>query len=140
MKNLLPSLFIFCCLFTMSSSCNNKIQTKNGNSEIVQKTEDVNQIDKPEMTPHNMTEGCHGVRKTVRTVTDKEGEIMLIGNIVLISIPPGTRRYKVCEVDVPEELKIEGLKVRFSGEVLEIFHNERLMGTPTRLTRIDIIK
>jgi hypothetical protein len=123
----------------MSSSCNNKIQTKDGNSEIVQHTEDINQIDKPEMTPHNMTEDCHGVRKTVRTITDKEGEIMLIGNNVLISMPPGTRRYKVCEVDVPKELKVEKLKVRFSGEVLEIFHNERLMGTPTRLTKIDII-
>ena len=140
MKNLLPILFTFCCLVTMSSSCNNKIQTQDGNSEIEQKAEDLNQFDKPEMTPHNMEENCHGVRKTVRTVTDKEGEIMLIGNNVLISIPPGTRRYKVCDVDVPEELKVEGLKVRFSGEVLEIFHNERLMGTPTRLTSIDIIR
>ena len=140
MKNLLSILFTFCCLVTMSSSCNNKIQTQDGNSEIEQKAEDLNQFDKPEMTPHNMEENCHGVRKTVRTVTDKEGEIMLIGNNVLISIPPGTRRYKVCDVDVPEELKVEGLKVRFSGEVLEIFHNERLMGTPTRLTSIDIIR
>ena len=140
MKKLLPILFIFCGLVTMSISCNNKINSNDNQSEIEQKTEEISQIGESEMTPHNMKEDCHGVRKTVRTITDKEGEIMFIGNNVLISIPPGTRRYKVCDIDVPEEMKIEGLSVRFSGEVLEIFHNERLMGTPTRLTRIDIIK
>jgi hypothetical protein len=140
MKDLLTILFIACSLGTMSSSCNNKTKSNDGQSETVQMVEELSQFDKPEMTPHNMEEDCHGVRKTVRTVTDKEGEIMLIGNNVLIRIPPGTRRYKVCDVDVPEKLKIEGLKVSFSGEVLEIFHNERLVGTPTRLTSIDIIK
>ncbi|MFT4534050.1 MAG: hypothetical protein ACJA1A_000213 [Saprospiraceae bacterium] len=140
MKKLLPLFFITCGLITMSSSCNNKINSSDSQSEIEQKTEEVSQIDKPEMTPHNMEEDCHGVRKTVRTITDKEGEIMLIGNNVTISIPPGSKRFKGCDEDIPKELKIEGLKVRFSGEVLEIFSNERLMGTPIRLTKIHIIK
>lgn len=140
MKNLFPLLFIFCGLVTMSSSCNNKIQTKDGESGVELKAEDADQFDKPEMIPHNMEEDCHGVRKTVRTIKDKEANVMIIGNNTLISIPPGMRRYKVCEADIPKELNVEGLRVKFSGEVLEIFHNERLMGTPTRLTKIDIIK
>lgn len=124
----------------MSSSCNNKIKSEDKPTEITKKIEDEIQMDKPEMTPHSMEADCHGVRKTIRTVTDKEGVIMLIGSNITISIPPGTKRYEVCDVDVPKEFKKEGLKVRFSGEILEIFHNERLMGTPTRLTKIDIIK
>ncbi len=124
----------------MSSSCNNKIQKEGGQSETVRKSEIVDHDDKPEVIPHSVKEDCHGVRKTIRTITDKNGEIMLIGNNVTISIPPGTKRYKVCDIDVPKELKVEGIKVRFSGEILEIFQNERLMGTPTRLTKIDIIK
>lgn len=124
----------------MSSSCNNKIKNQDNPTETTNKIEDESQIDKPEMTPHSVEADCHGVRKTIRTITNKEGEIMLIGNNITISIPPGTKRYKVCDVDVPKELKIEGLKVRFSGEILEIFHNERLMGTPTRLSKIDIIR
>lgn len=140
MKNLLSLLLIVCALVTMATSCNNKINSSDGRSETEQKVEEVSQIDKPEMTPHNMEEDCHGVRKTIRTISNLEGEIMLIGNNILISIPPGNKRFKLCHVDIPKELKIEGLKVRFSGQVLEIFNNERLMGTPIRLTEIDIIR
>lgn len=140
MKKLLPLLLLFCGLLMMSSSCNNKIKSDISDSEVEEIAEDIELIDTPEMTPHNMEKSCHGVRKTIRTVVDKEGEIMMIGENILISIPPGTRRYKVCDIDVPKELKVEGTKVKFSGEILEIFPNERLMGTPTRLTKIDKIK
>jgi hypothetical protein len=87
-----------------------------------------------EMIPHSTEEDCHGVRKTIRMVENKDGEIMMIGNNITISIPPGTKRYKVCAI--PDHLKVNGTKVRFSGEILEIFPNERLVGTPTRLVEI----
>ena len=139
MKNLFSILIIVSGLVAMSTSCNNKMNSNISQSKIEQTDQDGTQIDNPEMTPNNMKEDCHGVRKTIRTVKDKEGEIIFIGNNILISIPTENKRYKVCDTHMPEVLKVEGVKVRFSGEILEIFHNERLMGTPTRLTKIDII-
>lgn len=125
MKNLFVAYILIFGLTAMSASCNNKTKPLGTDVKVEQGSE---------MIPHSLKEDCHGVRKTIRTVKDKQGEILMIGSNVTINILPGTERYKVCEV--PEEIKIDGTKVKFSGEVLEIFPNERLMGTPTRLTEI----
>jgi len=138
MKILFP---VFLVLFTMTvttSSCNNKVKSESID-QVEHENNEETQVDiNTDMIPHSPEEDCHGIRKTIFSAKDKEGEIMMIGDNVLINIPPGTTRYKIC--DVAQELKVEGLKVRFSGLVLEIFSNERLIGTPLRLSRIDIIK
>ena len=134
MKNLFLPLILICCLTAMSSSCNNKTKQMGDEIKEEQKSDITTETQDSEMTTQNMKEDCHGVRKTIRKVKDKEGEILMIGNNVTISIPPGTERYKVCEVS--EEIKKDGIKVKFSGEILETFPNERLMGTPARLTEI----
>ncbi len=136
MKKLLPILLVIFAVVATASSCNNKVKSIDHTEH--ESHEEVNVETNSDMIPHSSEEDCHGVRKTIHSIKDKEGEIMMIGGNILISIPPGTKRYKIC--DVAEEIKVEGLKVRFSGVVLEIFPNERLMGTPMRLSSIDIIK
>ena len=79
-------------------------------------------------------EDCHGVRKGIRDLEDEIGYIMVSGSFYLITTDEGAKRYNPC--DLPENLKVDGAKVRFSGKVLEIFMNERLVGTPFRLKSV----
>jgi len=97
--------------------------------------------DKAEITTENvpqMDEGqnadCHGKRNVVRSVKSKIGIVMQVGGLYIISDELGTRRYYPC--NLKEDLQKEGMKVIFDGEILEIFPNERLIGTPFRLTFI----
>jgi hypothetical protein len=79
-------------------------------------------------------EDCHGKRKVDQTIEDVNASIVKIGDKYVIATNGGNSRYLPCEI--PGRLKKEGLLVRFSGEVLEIFPNERLIATPFRLKNI----
>jgi len=137
--------YTLCLSFFMilsMASCNKKaivVDEQEKAAEINQPTvEDVVNSDfKPgqtDMIPHSDEEDCHGVRKTIRSLENIEAEVMVVGSHYLLSIPPGTKRYKPCEI--PKSMRTEGQKVTFSAIVLEIFPNERLMGTPIRLEKI----
>lgn len=79
-------------------------------------------------------EDCHGKRNVSQTLEEVDASILKIGDKYVISTNNGNQRYNPCEL--PEKLKMEGILVRFSGEVLEIFPGERLMATPFRLWNI----
>ena len=89
---------------------------------------------RPTSAANSGEEDCHGVRKVVQVITDRQGMIVRIGNRYLISSLSGTSRYKTCEI--PAHFRKEDMLITYSGEALEIFHNERLMGTPFRITDI----
>ena len=133
-------------LIALSASCNNKtvpVKTEEVTPVVKQPSiTDVLSSDLPttdnadSQIPHSSEADCHGVRKTIRRIKNQDAEILKIGENYLLSIPPGTRRYNPCEV--PEDFQTEGLKVTFTGLQLEIFPNERLMGTPLRLEDISL--
>ena len=79
-------------------------------------------------------EDCHGKRNVVQNLEEVEGTIMNVANRFIIATNDGTSRYNPCEL--PGKLKKEGMPVRFSGDVLEIFPGERLAATPFRLRNI----
>jgi len=79
-------------------------------------------------------EDCHGKRVITQSLEEVEASILKIGDKYVISTNNGNSRYNPC--DLPTKLKQDGMLVRFSGEVLEIFPNERLMATPFRLRNI----
>ena len=144
MKKSLLYIVIATSLIALSASCNKKIAPAE-NEEVVEIKQptisDVSPGSLPTMDnqiPHSDVADCHGVRKTIRRIENKKAEVVKIGEFYLLNVPPGTRRFKPCEI--PEAMKIEGLKVIFTGLQLETFPNERLMGTPLRLEDISIVK
>lgn len=136
-------LLLVCFTIASASSCKTNASV-NSKKEVV--TESIDDINGPSehlnpengAIPHSTESDCHGVRKTIMVINNQEAEIVKVGERYLISIPPGTKRYNPCKL--PERAKVENLKVVFSGEVLEIFQNERLSGTPFRLSSLDILK
>jgi hypothetical protein len=72
-------------------------------------------------------------RKTERVVTNESGVIMRLNETTyVISADNQTQRYTLC--DLPDALKHDGMKVKFSGNVKEIYANERWMANPFELT------
>lgn len=143
MKFNIQLLLLICMTISIASSCKTKSSVNSTQDAVVESIDDINGPSEhmnPNngATPHSNESDCHGVRKTIMVLNNKEAEIINVAGQYLISIPPGTKRYNPCEL--PEKAKVENLKVVFSGEVLEIFQNERLAGTPFRLTTLDIIK
>ena len=125
-----------------TTSCNNKanVPTKSEKTEKFPTEVATEVFEKSEITKEGAPElndehdDCHGVRKTIQNLIDQKGNIMNVGGRFVIGIDEGNRRYNPCEID--DKLKVEGLKVQFSGDVLEIFMGERLIATPIRLKYI----
>ena len=82
----------------------------------------------------DLVEDCHGKRRVSQTLEEVNASILKVGDKYVISADGGNSRYNPCEL--PSKLKKDGLSIRFSGEVLEIFTNERLIATPFRLKNI----
>lgn len=81
-----------------------------------------------------MEEDCHGKRKVTQNLEDVSGSILNVGGLYVITSEGGNNRYNPCELS--NKYKKDGIQVRFSGDVLEIFPNERLVATPFRLKNI----
>ncbi len=72
-------------------------------------------------------------RKTVDTVENQVGTVRRIHDKLYIIISEDNRsRFAPC--NLPDEFKKEGLKIRFSGDVKEIYPNERWAATLFKLT------
>lgn len=82
----------------------------------------------------DLEEDCHGKRMVGQTLEGVEGSILNVAGRFVISTENGNNRFNPCEL--PKKLKVDGMPVRFSGEVLEIFPGERLIATPFRLKNI----
>ena len=79
-------------------------------------------------------EDCHGKRAVIQTLEEADGVIMKVANMFVISMNEGTKRYQPC--DLPKKFNKEGVLVRVTGEVLEIFQYERRAASPFRMTNI----
>lgn len=139
-------LTILLLSFLFVISCNKKSNPKSEPGDMKENSElgdDIpkhvanNVYDKAPITsegvpqPEPTIEDCHGKRKVTQTLEEVNGFIVKIGDSYLLETNGGTDRYKPCTL--PDNLKTDGMTVRFSGNILEIFPNERLMATPFRL-------
>ena len=122
-----------------TSSCSDKSVPKQNEQTI---KEDIpgevatEVFDKAPITTENAPtlqdeEDCHGKRSVTQTLEEANGSIMKVTGMYVISMNDGNDRYQPC--DLPKKYNQEGILVRFSGEVLEIFPNERRAATPFRL-------
>ena len=82
-------------------------------------------------------------RKTVSQVTNMKGIIKMLSKeqtreaaSFAIHIPETNQRYTAC--DLPDYMQREGVAVIFSGDVKEIFPNERWMATPFEIRSIEL--
>lgn len=147
MKNTFTLLILLSSLLTFAS-CSNKSTAPQKKEELKKPTigdkipSDVatSIFDKAPITTKDapqlgdLEEDCHGKRNVNQTFEEVEGKMLKIGDKFVISTNGGNSRYNPCEL--PSKLKKEGILVRFSGEVLEIFPGERLIATPFRLKNI----
>jgi len=119
--------FLTATLIVMSlASCNQKknlSNTESGNN-VVTKSE----ISKTEEIASSITynNDCFSDRAVTNEVTDAEATMTLVMNMYMFSFE--NTRWQACEV--PEAFHKEGMKVKVSGQVLEIRPNERRAGTP----------
>jgi hypothetical protein len=83
---------------------------------------------------------CHDQRETVSVLKDCKGKVLKINEEMWALVPDDTpdTRYGVCEM--PAELKVDQLKVVFSGQVKKIAPYERLFATPIVVTSLRVIK
>ena len=120
------------------ASCNNKSNPKIGDdipehvAKNVYDKAPITQEGVPELEPE--IEDCHGKRNVSGSLKDVDGFILKIGDTFVLTSNNGNNRYKPCEI--PDPLKTDGMAVRFSGDYLEIFPNERLIATPFRIEYI----
>ncbi|MDY6901103.1 MAG: hypothetical protein SWZ49_23930 [Cyanobacteriota bacterium] len=77
-------------------------------------------------------------RKTVDTVENQLGTVRRIHDKLYIIISEDNRsRFAPC--NLPNEFKKEGLKIRFSGDVKEIYPNERWAATLFKLSDYKVV-
>lgn len=77
-------------------------------------------------------------RKTVETVENKVGRIQRIHEKLYIIVTEDNRgRFAPC--NLPDKFKKDGLMIRFSGEVKEIYPNERWAATLFKLTDYKVV-
>lgn len=81
----------------------------------------------------NNSKCVYDERKTVETVKDSIGTVRRIHDKLYIIITEDNKsRFAPC--NLPDKFKKEGLKIRFSGDVKEIYPNERWAATLFKLT------
>ena len=80
-------------------------------------------------------------RKTTDILKEKTAVVVALRNqanpempTYILEIPSEALRYVAC--NMPDEIKIEGVKVTFDAQEKEIYANERWMAHPIKLTRI----
>lgn len=79
---------------------------------------------------------CFKDRATRNQVTDQEASMVLVMDYYMFTFE--NTRWQPCFV--PEEYQVEGLKVKVSGELLEIKPGERRAGSPFKITKLSKIE
>ena len=77
----------------------------------------------------------YDTRKTVQTVKSQKGKVTLVANNYVI-VTEGVNGTRFVTCNLPDAFKTEGKAIVFSGEVKEIYPNERLVATPFKITAI----
>ena len=88
---------------------------------------------------NNFTD-CNSERKEVKEISNQIGFIKKLNdtNWYILTEDPSSTRYQICEI--PKELQIDNLKVKFSGIVKEINPTERRSSTPFFLKELSVVK
>jgi len=123
--------FLSLLLVTILFSCNQK---KNISSETTSITSNKTETTKTKVkaTSTSFNNDCFNDRAVTKEVTNKEVTMTKALNMFMFSFE--NTRWQACEV--PEEFHKEGMKVKVSGQVLEIRPNERRAGTPFNITAL----
>lgn len=122
MRIVLISLIASCFL-----SCSQK-------KNIASAAPDISSNTKPEMlTNKNYDNTCFEDRSMTKEVDGQIATIINVMDMYMFSFE--STRWQACSV--PEEFQVEGMKVKVSGEVLEIRPNERRAGTPFKITKLE---
>jgi hypothetical protein len=80
-------------------------------------------------------EDCMPERKTVESIKDIEGKMVMIADQWMIEYYEGNSRLTVC--NLPKFEFKAGLKVKFSADLKEVQAHERWAGTPGVLTSFE---
>lgn len=75
-----------------------------------------------------------------KSVSGVKGTIKLLDEETLVIIPDDSPSYRYITEQLPAELKKDGLKVVFSGDVAKIPPNVRMIGVPIWLKEISVSK
>ncbi|KAA9325998.1 hypothetical protein [Adhaeribacter soli] len=80
-------------------------------------------------------------RKTTGMLKERTAIVVAVRNLgdretptFILDMPDEGRRFVAC--NMPDEIKIDGVKVTFDGEIKEIYDYERWMAHPMKLTKI----
>jgi len=75
-------------------------------------------------------------QRRANMITDQKGTVRLVSDDVYALEPDSDTGTRYLPDALPDDLKQEGLRVVFSGQVGEIPPNVRMMGTPFTVTAI----
>lgn len=117
-------IFISLLLTLSLMACNQKKNLSSNNS--VNTNTDINEA------KMNYENTCFEGRSVTKEVTEQEAEMVMIMNQYMFTFE--NTRWQPCAV--PAEFQKEGMKVKVSGQVLEIKANERRAGTPFYITSL----
>ena len=80
-------------------------------------------------------------RRTVGYLKNQVGQIILIMNYFYAIENEDNQTYqRVVPNNLPQELKKDGLRIIYSGEIQEIYPYERRAGHPFKLTNFEILE
>ncbi|BAY86271.1 hypothetical protein NIES267_57770 [Calothrix parasitica NIES-267] len=86
----------------------------------------------------NISECWFDDRKTVKIIKDRVG-IIKDGSLLTEDNPTNFEsRLSLCSL--PEQFRKDGLKIIFSGEIKEIYPNERWASTPLKITDFEVVE
>lgn len=83
-----------------------------------------------------LAQHCYDERKLESTVSEVSARIETFGDEFLIATDDA--RYMPCEI--PIAFRKNGTKIVFSGDIKEVYAQERWAGLPLHLTKIRLIK
>lgn len=93
---------------------------------------------KAEAKEYKQFTDCNAERKNVNEIKNQKGSIKKLNETSWYIQPENGGRYQIC--DIPSELKVEDLKIEFSGFVKEIKPNEKWSSTPFFLIELKVVK
>lgn len=84
----------------------------------------------------DLIQDCYKERKMEMALTDVSAKLEIFGDDFLIATEDA--RYVPCEL--PISFRKNGINILFSGEVKEVYPQERWAGLPIQLTKIRLIE
>ena len=74
----------------------------------------------------------------VKSVKNIKATVKLLGGSMTVIIPDREPNQRYSAIDLPEELKKDGLRISINGDIGAIPPNVRMIGTPFRITCIKV--